>query len=134
MLQEIEKKSILVVEDEAPLLEAIRLKLSSKGYKVFTAVSVKVAINHLKKDRDISAIWLDHYLSGDGRNGLDLMEYIRKKDIHWVKTPVFVVSNTASDDKIKMYSNFNINKFFIKSDVSLSNIIEAVNCSLSPNC
>ena len=46
-------KNVLVIEDEKPLLEAIKLKLEKSGFDVVTARSVDQALNLLE---DISKI------------------------------------------------------------------------------
>ena len=58
------EKIILVIEDEIPLLNAIKIKLEKSGFDVVTARTVEQAWNHLQDIKNIDAVWLDHYLLG----------------------------------------------------------------------
>ena len=69
-----QNKKVLVVEDEKPLQRAIEKQLTTSGFDVALAVSVKEAIKQLEKGR-VDCIWLDHYLYGD-EDGLDFLEKI----------------------------------------------------------
>lgn len=120
-----ETKNILVVEDEKPLLEAIRVKLEKNGFNVVTARTAKQAFDLLEDIKDIHVIWLDHYLLGK-ENGLDLVANI-KNNPHYQAIPIFVVSNTASADKVKTYINLGIHKYYTKSNYRLDQIIGDIN-------
>jgi len=93
-----EAKNILVVEDEKPLLEVIKIKMEKCGCSVVTARSVEQAIEYLKDGMKVDIIWLDHYLLGK-ENGMDLVAKLKAEGSEWKDIPIFVVSNTASDDK-----------------------------------
>jgi len=92
-------KTILVVEDERSLLEAIKLKLVESGFNAVTARSVEQALSLLRSTPHIDAIWLDHYVLG-GESGLDLVSRLKSEGADWVNIPIFVVSNTASNEKV----------------------------------
>ena len=61
----------MVIEDEKPILGAIKLKLGKSGFRVLDATTVSGGFNILEKE-EVSAIWLDHYLLGK-ENGLDFV-------------------------------------------------------------
>ncbi len=119
-------KKVLVVEDERSLSEAIISKLKKNNFSTFSAKSVGGAVDILSKE-PIDAIWLDHYLLGK-ENGLDLVLKLKTNDL-WKNIPIFVVSNTATLDKVKSYLSLGIKRFFTKSDFKLEQIISDVsNC------
>ena len=122
----LENKNILVVEDEKPLLEAIKQKLEMNNFSVVTARSVEQAINYLKDIKKIDVIWLDHYLLGK-ENGLDFVVKIKEENSKWKNIPVIVVSNTVSPEKITTYLRLGINKYYTKADYRLDQIIEDIN-------
>lgn len=122
------EKIILVVEDEVPLQKAIKTKLEKSGFSVVTARKTKQALNLLKDLERIDVIWLDHYLLGQ-EDGLDLVIKL-KADIRWKKIPIFVVSNTASADKVNTYLKFGVNKYYTKADYRLDQIIDDINKTL----
>ncbi len=115
--------TILVVEDERPLLEAIKIKLENSGLEVITARTMQQALSYLEEIDGIDGVWLDHYLLGK-EDGLDLVAKIKGDGSLWKQLPVFVVSNTASADKVKAYMQFGIEKYFVKSDFRLDQIIQ----------
>jgi DNA-binding response OmpR family regulator len=113
---------ILLVEDERPLIEAIKSKLEKAGFNVVSATKVQQAIEYLKdSDFKISAVWLDHYLFGK-KDGLDFMSELRN-DLELNKIPVYVITNTGGGEKKQSYLKFGANKYYIKSDNRLDDIV-----------
>jgi len=115
-------RNVLIVEDEKPLLNAIRIKLENSGFDVLTARTVDQALHYMEDVGKIDVIWLDHYLLGKG-TGLDFVVAIKSNE-KWKQIPIFVVSNTASQDKVKAYIKFGVTKYYTKADYRLDQIIE----------
>lgn len=122
--KDFKNKIILVLEDERPLLEAIKIKLRLNDFAVVTARSVKQALSYVEDIKDINAIWLDHYLFGK-ENGLDFVAKI-KSNPAWKKIPIFIVSNTASPEKVQSYISLGVNKYYTKADYPLDKIIKDI--------
>ncbi len=120
-----DKPTVLVIEDEKPLQEAIKKKLEDAGLTVITARSIKQGLECLSAKSVISAIWLDHYLLGEG-NGLDFVATIKAKGSTWRNIPIFLVTNTASQDKISSYLELGIEKYYTKSDHALADIVRDI--------
>jgi DNA-binding response OmpR family regulator len=120
-----EKRNILVVEDERPLAEAIKIKMGKSDLAVVTARTVAQALQYLKDNVKIDAIWLDHYLLGK-ENGLDFVVNIKATGSQWKDLPIFVVSNTASQDTMQSYLRLGAVKYFVKANYKLSEIIEEI--------
>ncbi len=118
-------KTILIVEDEKPLLDAISIKMQKSGYETVSARTVEQALNYLNDIQKIDVIWLDHYLLGKG-SGLDFLVRIKESE-DYKNIPVFVVSNTASHDKIASYLNLGAVKFYVKAEKRLDEIINDIN-------
>lgn len=121
-------KTILVLEDEIPLQNAIKLKLIKNGFDVVTARNVEQAMNHLLDIPKVDIIWVDHYLLG-GETGFDFVVKLKSSD-KWKNIPIFVVSNTASEDKVKSYLALGVHKYYAKSDFRLDTIISEINSIL----
>lgn len=121
-------KVILVVEDELPLQEVIKKKLENNSFKVVTARKVEQALNFLEELKRVDVIWLDHYLLGK-ENGLDLVIKV-KDNKEWKKILIFIVSNTASADKISSYISFGVDKYYTKSDFKLEDIVKDIKARL----
>ncbi|MFA6476302.1 MAG: response regulator [Candidatus Paceibacterota bacterium] len=126
----VEDKIVVVVEDEQPLLEAIRLKLEKNNFKVVTARSVEQAKQYVEDLARVDAVWLDHYLLGK-EDGLDFVAWCKGESNSKCNTvPIFVVSNTASSDKVATYLQLGIREYFVKSNHRLDEIISAIDKSL----
>lgn len=125
----ITEKIVLVVEDELPLLEAIKMKLERNGFVAVTARSAEQALKHLQDVGRIDAIWLDHYLLGK-ENGLDLVAKC-KTTTAYQNIPIFVVSNTASSDKVQTYMKLGVNKYYVKAEKRLDEIIQEIKDELN---
>lgn len=144
------KKTILVIEDERPLLEVVNAKLEKHGFGVITARSVdqvfnamlaknttgiidlekiKQALEYLENLETVDAIWLDHNLLGK-ENGIDFVKKFKANGGHWDKIPIFVISNTESSETIKSYVDLGVSKYYVKSNHRLDEIINDINLSL----
>lgn len=121
-----DQKTVLIVEDERPLAVAIKAKMEKKGFTVVLARSVQQALSYLEEGVKIDVIWLDHYLVGV-KNGLDLVATIKQAKSKFKKIPIYVVSNTATPDKIKSYLRLGVNKYYTKADTKLEDIIADIN-------
>lgn len=127
------KKTILVVEDEKPLMDAIKKKLEISGFYVVTARDVNQALSYLDDLEKVDLVWLDHYLLGK-ENGLDLVTKMKDEKSKWKDISIFVVSNTASPDKVDSYLHLGVDKYYTKSNYRLDDIIKDINCVLACKC
>ncbi len=144
-------KTILVVEDERPLLKVIEEKLKKEGIRVITSrsverafsaeleenasggismSSVELALNHLEDLERVDAVWLDHNLLGS-ENGLDFVLKLKANGGHWSKIPIFVISNTADPALMDKYAKLGVDDYYVKAEHKLSDIITDIYASLS---
>lgn len=117
--------TILVVEDELPLQKIIQQKLENHGLNVITSRSVAQAKDYLQELDQVDAIWLDHYLLGDG-SGLDFVAYLKESTCPYNSIPLFIVSNSVGKDKIDAYLHLGVSNYFTKSHTKLSEIISDI--------
>ncbi len=118
-------KSILIIEDERPLLSVVKGKFEINNFDVVTARSVAQALSYLENGVEVDVIWLDHYLFGK-ENGLDFVTKIKAENSTWKNVPIFVVSNTVTPDKVASYIYLGITKYYTKVDHPLNEIIDEV--------
>lgn len=113
--------TIMVVEDEPLLLQAITKKLEVTGFNVLPCTSGQEAVNYLN-DRDElpDAVWLDYYLKD--MNGLAFMQEL-KMNPAWSNIPVIVVSNSASPEKVNNMLALGARKYLLKAEYRLDEII-----------
>jgi len=115
------KKTILVIEDERPLVQIIQAKLERVGFDVVTARTVDQGLDYLEEVDAIDAVWLDHYLPGE-KTGLDFVAKLKKSGSKWAKIPIFVVSNTASSGNLRSYLRLGVDKYSVKAEHRLDEI------------
>ncbi|HEU4965932.1 MAG TPA: response regulator [Candidatus Saccharimonadales bacterium] len=116
--------TIMVVEDEPVLLEAIakKLRLSHMGSLTFT--SGHEALSHLKNSRRLpDAIWLDYYLKD--MDGLAFLQEVHRVKA-WHAIPVVVVSNSASPDMVQRMLELGAKRYLLKAEHRLDEIIKIV--------
>lgn len=125
------KKNILIVEDEMGLIAAIKDAMMRKNFKVWQASSVTAAKALIVSVKKMDAVWLDHYLLGQ-ESGLDFVAWL-KKQAKWREVPIFLITNTASPEKIHNYLSLGIAKYYTKSNVKLDQIISDILAFLNQN-
>lgn len=116
--------TIMVVEDEELLLQAITKKLKISGLDVLSCSSGQQAVDYLNNIQKLpSAIWLDYYLKD--MNGLIFMQQL-KENPAWADIPVVVVSNSASPDKVHTILALGARKYLLKAEYRLDQIIDVM--------
>lgn len=126
-----ENPTIMVVEDENLLLQAITKKLKLSDIDVLSCSSGQQAIDYLGSlDELPDAIWLDYYLKD--MNGLAFMQAL-KADKSWENIPVLVVSNSASPDKVNNMLGLGAKKYILKAEYRLDEIIAMIRDFITAN-
>src|SRR5687768_11294675 len=116
--------TIMVVEDEVLLLQAITKKLKLSGMDVLSCSSGQQAIDYLGSlDELPDAVWLDYYLKD--MNGLAFMQQL-KTNPKWADIPVLVVSNSASPEKVTNMLGLGAKKYILKAEYRLDEIITMI--------
>jgi len=124
------KKTVLLVEDDMSLTNAIKTKLEKSGFAVVCADNSGDAMKRIHDPAvPIDAIWLDHYLLGTG-TGLDILEKTKNSKVY-KHIPAFIVSNTASPEKRHAYLKLGATQFYIKAEHRLEEIISDMRTSLA---
>lgn len=114
------KKRILIAEDEKPMANALKVKLTSKGYEVVNAFSGQEALDSIKKE-NFNLILLD--LVMPEKDGFEVLELLQKQKI---KTPIVVSSNLSQAEDVKKAKDLGAKDFFIKSDTPINKVVEYV--------
>jgi len=115
---------IMIVEDENLLLLAVKKKLDHESVESVSCASAEQALDYLTSFPELpDAIWLDYHLKG--MNGLMFMEKL-KENPKWATIPVFVVSNSASPDKVDAMLALGAKKYMLKAEHRLDEIIKEI--------
>jgi len=113
-------KSVLIVEDEAPLAHALSLKLQHEGYQTAIAESGQACLDALQ-GQQFDVILLD--LVMPVMDGFQVLEHIQ----HMPKRPtVYALSNLSQQDDEKRALELGAQKFFVKSNTALATIVQTV--------
>ena len=119
-----ENPTIMVVEDESLLLEAITKKLDLYKIKTVSCTSGNQAFDYLENFKQLpDLVWLDYHLKD--MDGLEFMNKLKMRD-KWKDIPVVVVSNSATDDKVHNILGLGAKKYIIKAEHRLDDIIKTV--------
>src|SRR3989338_2792287 len=125
---DVNKKLVLVVEDEPALREGIALKLDREETVEVTAVTNGEDALLFLRERKPSLIWLDLLLPGI--NGLEVLEKIRN-DADLKNLPAVIVSVSAGGGKGKRAFELGALDYIVKSNNSIDDIIKKVKGILS---
>lgn len=124
-------KSILIVEDEKLLLEAIATKTTLLGIETTTFTTGTEALAMLKTaDKIPDVIWLDYHLQD--MDGLQFLVEL-KKDNRLINIPVFVISNSMDDEKVKNILQLGAEKYLLKAQHSLNELIDIISNNIDKN-
>ncbi|HEV8592453.1 MAG TPA: response regulator [Pyrinomonadaceae bacterium] len=115
-------KTVLVIEDEDALQDAIKRKLGATGNTVVSAMTAESGLKQLE-ELTPDLIWLDLLLPGMG--GFQFLQHLRKED-RWKNIPVMVVSVSASPEKIQQAFQLNVVDYVVKSQYRLEDIVKKV--------
>lgn len=121
-------QTALVIEDDLSLAGAITKKLQLSGFETVTARSVDDGLKLMQETPAVSFIWLDHYLLGD-KDGLAFATAVKTRD-DWQHIPIYIVSNTASNDKVILYNKLGVSHYYVKADHRLDEIIADIKANM----
>jgi two-component system, OmpR family, response regulator ArlR len=112
-------KKILIVEDEAALLKVLNDKLVHEGFIVLEASNGEEGLK-LALTEHPDLILLDVIMPKVG--GLKMLQALR--DDAWGKrVHVFILTNVDKSKEITEGMNYNVAKYFIKSDIKLEDLV-----------
>ena len=116
--------TIMIVEDETMLLQAIAKKIQLSGLNPVSCSSAEQALDYLDSLPSLpDAIWLDYHLKG--MDGLTFMERL-KENSKWATIPVVVVSNSANPEKVNHMLALGAKKYILKAEYRLDELVETV--------
>lgn len=114
------KKNILIIEDEKPLAHALRLKLEHEGFNVINVENGDDGLTTLEKEK-VDLLLCDLIIHG--LNGFQVLEKIKEEKIN---TPVMIMTNLSQEEDKKRALDLGAIEFFIKSETTISEIVESI--------
>lgn len=116
-------KKILLVDDDALVLELYRKKLAAGGFEVRTAVDGLDAIKQLGSYTPDLAV-LD--LMMPKLSGIDVIKFMRSKPA-LAKVPVAVLTNAFMSDQARAVNSLGVSQAVVKGDCTPAKMLEIVN-------
>lgn len=119
-----DKKKILVVDDEPDFLKLIKIRLEASNYEVVMASNGKDALNMVKTEKP-NAVLLDILMPG--MDGLTVLKKIRSTD---KQLPIFIITAFSNEERFELAQKLNASGFIVKTDNlkdELDNISNALN-------
>jgi len=117
-----EKKEVLIVEDDNFVAEVYFAKLTEMGYEAILAQNGEEGIAALKKHK-IDLILLDILMPI--MNGVEMLEEIKKSD-DWKNIPVILLTNVGEKESIQKVRDMGVKNYLIKSHFTPAEVIEKI--------
>ncbi len=117
---EASRRTLLIVEDELPLLELIVRECERNNIDAVSARTVSEAQDFLDKLDRLDGVWLDHFLPSV--NGSELLKHIRQHSAH-KDTAVFLVTNAVEPEIVNEYLKLGITAYFPKALTTVKQIL-----------
>ena len=119
-------KKVLVVEDETSLCDAIVAVLEKNGYDVTAAADGQQGLE-AALERHPDVILLDHLMPT--KSGLSMLEELRK-DVWGATAKVIMTTNVSETENVNRALMQNVRQYIVKSDISLEDLVLAVDEAL----
>ena len=114
--------TILIIEDEKLLADALKRKLERSGFSVFIAIDGAEGLE-FALDKHPDLILLDIVMPI--MDGITVLDRIREDE--WgAKVPVLILSNLSDAESIKESKASGINDYLIKTDWKISDVVKRV--------
>ena len=120
-----EKRKVLIVDDEPDIREILNLLLSSNGYKVFSSSDGENAIRILKEEPTIDLIILDIQLPK--MNGFEILQKLKESNIGTEN--IIIASAYAMDTDKQKALAYGIDTYVTKP-IDINNFIKIVKTKL----
>jgi DNA-binding response OmpR family regulator len=123
-------KKILIIEDDASLVELIKKQLENEGFSIDVAIDGAEAIEKIEFSPDL--ILLDIMLPKV--DGLTVLKNLREKSEWGAHVPVIIMSNLSPDSPtiLNYVSAYEPVYYLVKAEMSLGDVKEKVKSILVP--
>jgi len=121
-----DKKRILIIEDEKELLESFSEILTDNGYEVVKSEDGYSGLDKIKnRTKDFDVILLD--LMMPGMDGLEILRTIKNDPEVYGSTPIVVLTNMSSERVIKETFELGATSYLIKSELEYQDLVLEIN-------
>ena len=118
-----DSKKILIVEDEAPLLDSYAELVENAGYVSMKAPDGYQALDLLANNLDqIDLVLLD--LMMPGVDGLEVLKTIKNNEEKYGKMPIVILTNMTSESVVKEAFNMGATSYLVKTDLDYEGLVK----------
>lgn len=117
-----EKKKILIVEDESTLQRALSDFLNLEGFEVVNALDGESGISEAKKEKP-DLILLDIILPK--KDGYEVIDELKKEE-ETKNIPIILLTNLETSENITRAFEKGVTNYLIKSDYKLEDIVKKI--------
>jgi DNA-binding response OmpR family regulator len=130
MINENEKNSILIVEDEVSLRNALSIKFKREKFNTFSAKDGEVGLFVALKEKP-DLILLDMVMPK--MDGMTMLKKLRLENEWGKSVPVILLTNLGADDeqRMKEISKDPMLQYLVKSNWSIGDLVEKVRTTIS---
>ena len=118
-----EKRKILIVDDDAFLLDMYALKFSQNNFEVFTAGGAAEAIEKLKGQLGPDIMLMDIIMPG--MNGFEMLEQINKENL-CPNSLKIVLSNKSQQADIDEGNRLGVSGYIVKANSTPTEVVDQV--------
>ncbi len=116
-------KKILIVEDEAPLLDSYAELVETAGYIPMKALDGYQALDLLANNVDqIDLVLLD--LMMPGVDGLEVLKTVKNNEDKYGKMPIVILTNMTSESVVKEAFNIGATSYLVKTDLDYEGLVK----------
>lgn len=119
-------KTILIVEDDAQLLDSYKELIESAGYICLTANDGYHGLDTMAQQNGVlGLVLLD--LMMPGVDGLEVLKAVKANPEKYGSMPVIVLTNMTSDAVIKEAFDLGASSYLVKTDIDYEGLIKELN-------
>jgi DNA-binding response OmpR family regulator len=117
-----DKKTILLVEDDAFVSDIYHTKLSQEGYNLMIAENGLEALKKIE-EKIPDLILLDIVMPY--MDGIEVLKKLKENE-EWKKIPVIILTNLSQKEEVEEGLKIGANDYLIKSHFTPSEVVEKV--------
>jgi DNA-binding response OmpR family regulator len=116
------KKKLLIIEDDASLIDIFKTAIDEKKYDVIIAAEGEEGFKKAVSEKP-GAIILDILLPG--KNGFDVLIDL-KNSPKTKKIPVIILSNIGQEEEVKRGLQLGADDYLIKADFTIDQVLNKI--------
>lgn len=123
MSENSEQKKVLILDDDAFLLDMYITKFKGEGYDVAAFGDVDSALDYLRGGGGVDIIMLDLLMSG--KTGWNMLEAMKEESLSR-DSVVIVLTNQSEDQDITRANSYEVDGYIIKAVTIPSEVVSKV--------